>query len=65
MQVQDVSKRGLKYGDEEEDEAEAAEFEVSKKAFLPLLEWLKKQLAGRVSDGAFLSVARFTSPLGS
>jgi heat shock protein beta len=48
MTTQDVSKKGLKYGDEADDEAE---FEAQKKAFKPLLEWLKTELAGRVSDG--------------
>lgn len=48
MTTQDVSKKGLKYGDEAEDEAE---FEVQKKGFKPLIEWLKTALAGRVSDG--------------
>ncbi len=51
MKVQDVSKKGLKFGDEEEDASEAAEFEASKKAFAPLIQWLKKELEGRVSDG--------------
>lgn len=51
MKVQDVSKKGLKFGDEEEDAGETAEFEASKKAFAPLLTWLKKELEGRVSDG--------------
>lgn len=56
MQVQDVSNRGLKFGDEEEDAAETAEFEASKKAFAPLLSWLKSQLTSRVSDGASIMI---------
>ncbi|ORX37938.1 Hsp90 protein-domain-containing protein [Kockovaella imperatae] len=50
MTVQDVSKKGLKYGDEEENEAEKKELEGQKIAFSPLINWLKKELAGQISD---------------
>ena len=51
MKTQDVSKKGLKYGDEDEDEAERKELNAQNIAFRPLLEWLKSDLAGQVSDG--------------
>lgn len=53
MTTQDVSKKGLKYGDEDEDEAEKKELEAQKVAFRPLTDWLKKELAGQVGDGKF------------
>lgn len=52
MQTQDVSKKGLKYGDEDEDEAEKKELAAQKIAFAPLTDWLKKVFTGQVSDGA-------------
>jgi heat shock protein beta len=51
MVTQDVSKKGLKYGDEGDDEAEKKEFAAQKVAFAPLLDWLKKDLGGLISDG--------------
>lgn len=51
MTTQDVSKKGLKYGDEDENEADKKELAAQKVAFGPLLDWLKKDLAGQVSDG--------------
>jgi heat shock protein beta len=51
LKLQDVAKKGLKYGDEDEDAQEKAELEMQKKAFKPLLEWLKKQLQGQIGDG--------------
>ncbi|OCF61751.1 cation-transporting ATPase [Kwoniella mangroviensis CBS 10435] len=50
MTTQDVSKKGLKFGDEDEDEAEKKELEAQKIAFRPLIEWLKKDLAGQIND---------------
>ncbi|WWC73468.1 uncharacterized protein I206_107438 [Kwoniella pini CBS 10737] len=50
MTTQDVSKKGLKFGDEDEHEAEKKELDAQKIAFSPLIEWLKKDLAGQVSD---------------
>lgn len=54
MKTQDVSKKGLKYGDEDEDEAEKKELEAQKIAFAPLIDWLKKELSGQISDGEIL-----------
>lgn len=51
LKLQDVAKKGLKYGDEDEDAQEKAELEMQKKAFKPLLDWLKKQLQGQIGDG--------------
>ena len=51
MTTQDVSKKGLKYGDEDENETEKKELEAQKIAFAPLINWLKKDLAGQISDG--------------
>jgi heat shock protein beta len=51
MTAQDVSKKGLKYGDEDEDEAEKRELEAQKVAFGPLLRWLKANLGAQISDG--------------
>lgn len=53
MKTQDVSKKGLKYGDEDEDEAEKKELEAQKVAFAPLIDWLKKELKGTIADGEF------------
>lgn len=53
MRVQDVSKKGLKFGDEDEDEAEKKELAAQNVAFRPLTDWLKKQLAGQISDGQY------------
>ncbi|WWC93052.1 uncharacterized protein L201_008016 [Kwoniella dendrophila CBS 6074] len=50
MTTQDVSKKGLKFGDEEEHEADKKELEAQKVAFKPLLDWLKKDLKDQVSD---------------
>lgn len=51
MKTQDVSKKGLKYGDEDEDAAERKELNAQNIAFGPLLNWLKRELKGQVSDG--------------
>ena len=51
MKLQDASKQGLQYGDEDDDEAEKTEFEAQKIAFAPLISWLKKDLEGRIGDG--------------
>jgi len=56
MTPQDVSKKGLKYGDEDEDEAEKKELAAQKIAFAPLLDWLKKSLSGQISDGQLATV---------
>ncbi len=61
MTTQDVSKKGLKYGDEDEDEAEKKELAAQKIAFGPLIDWLKKDLAGQVSD-VILTNRLVTSP---
>lgn len=50
LKTQDVAKKGLKFGDEEEDEAEKKELEAQKKAFKPLTQWLKKLFKAQVSD---------------
>ena len=52
--MQDVSKKGLKFGDEDEDEAEKKELAAQNVAFRPLTDWLKKELAGQIADGASL-----------
>jgi hypothetical protein len=56
MQTQDVSKKGLKFGDEDEDQAEKKELAAQKIAFGPLIEWLKKDLKGQISDGESIYV---------
>lgn len=61
MKTQDVSKKGLIYGDEEEDQAEKKELEAQKIAFAPLINWLKKELKGDISDGELVH----TFPLSS
>ncbi|KAI9632990.1 putative cation-transporting ATPase [Dioszegia hungarica] len=61
MKTQDVSKKGLKYGDEDEDEAEKKELEAQKIAFAPLIEWLKKELKSDISD-VILTNRLVTSP---
>ncbi|ORY34940.1 putative cation-transporting ATPase [Naematelia encephala] len=61
MTTQDVSKKGLKYGDEDEDEAEKKELAAQNIAFRPLLDWLKKDLTGQVSD-VVLTNRLVTSP---
>ncbi|KAK1923777.1 putative cation-transporting ATPase [Papiliotrema laurentii] len=50
MTTQDVSKKGLKFGDEEEDEIEKKELAAQNVAFKPLINFLKKELAGQISD---------------
>lgn len=59
--TQDVAKKGLIYGDEEEDAAEQRELEAQKIAFRPLTEWLKLTFAGQVSD-VVLTNRLVTSP---
>lgn len=61
MRTQDVSKKGLKYGDENEHEAEKKELEAQKIAFKPLVDWLKKDLKGQISD-VVLTNRLVTSP---
>nr|ODN91222.1 cation-transporting ATPase [Cryptococcus depauperatus CBS 7841] len=61
MKTQDVSKRGLKYGDENEDEIEKKELEAQKVAFKPLIDWLKADLKGQISD-VVLTNRLVTSP---
>ncbi|WVQ75175.1 hypothetical protein IAR50_004785 [Cryptococcus sp. DSM 104548] len=61
MKTQDVSKKGLKYGDEDEDEAEKKELEEQKITFAPLTSWLKKDLKDQVSD-VVLTNRLVTSP---
>jgi heat shock protein beta len=55
MKTQDVSKKGLKYGDEDEDAAEKKELNAQNIAFRPLVDWLKRELKAQVSDGQSLS----------
>ncbi|RXK36361.1 cation-transporting ATPase [Tremella mesenterica] len=62
MKTQDVSKKGLKYGDEDEDEAEKRELESQKIAFAPLLNWLKTELSGQISDAVVLTNRLVSSP---
>ncbi|KAK4686199.1 molecular chaperone HtpG, partial [Tremellales sp. Uapishka_1] len=61
MTTQDVSKKGLKYGDEDEDEAEKKELAGQNVAFRPLIEWLKTDLKGLISD-VVLTNRLVTSP---
>ena len=56
MTLQDVSKKGLQYGDESDDEAEKQELGALKIAFSPLIDWLKKGLSGQISDGEMIRV---------
>lgn len=51
MRLQDVSKQGLKFGDEDEDDEEKEEYEMQTRMYQPLIVWLKRVLEGRVSDG--------------
>jgi heat shock protein beta len=51
MKTQDVSKKGLQYGDEDEDAAERKELNAQNIAFRPLIDWLRVELKGQVSDG--------------
>lgn len=53
MKTQDVSKKGLKYGDEDEDEAERKELNAHSIAFRPLIDWLRTELIGQISDGEY------------
>lgn len=61
MRTQDVAKKGLIYGDEEENAAEKREFEAHAIAFRPLIEWLKQQFAPKVAD-VVLTNRLVTSP---
>jgi len=61
MKTQDVSKKGLVYGDEESDAAEQRELEAQKIAFQPLIDWLKLTFKGQVSD-VVLTNRLVTSP---
>lgn len=60
--MQDVSKKGLKFGDEDEDEAEKKELAAQNIAYRPLTDWLKKELAGQISDGEFPLIPLHTKP---
>lgn len=62
MSIQDVSKKGLKYGDEDEDQAEKKELEAQKIAYGPLINWLKKDLADQISDGKLPAVLQSKLP---
>ncbi|CAE6448960.1 unnamed protein product [Rhizoctonia solani] len=62
MQFQDAAKKGLKFGDEDEDaEEEKARQEQFKETYKPLLEYLKNETAGIVLD-VVLSNRLVTSP---
>jgi heat shock protein beta len=61
MKTQDVSKKGLKYGDEDEDAAERKELNAQNIAFGPLLNWLKRELKAQVSDGTSFFLSPFAS----
>lgn len=61
MRTQDVAKKGLIYGDEEEDEAERRELAAAEVAYRPLLEWFKKEFSSRVAD-VILTNRLVTSP---
>ncbi|KAG8732134.1 hypothetical protein FRC11_000559, partial [Ceratobasidium sp. 423] len=62
MDFQDVAKKGLKFGDEDEDpEEEKARQEELKETYKPLLEYLKNETAGVVLD-VVLSNRLVTSP---
>lgn len=56
MRTQDVSKKGLQFGDEGEDAAEQAELAEQQVTFKPLLVWLKKELGSSINDGEYLTV---------
>jgi hypothetical protein len=58
LTLQDVSKKGLKYGDEDDHAAERAELAAQQKAFAPLLKWLNNQFKGTVGDGMFVLTLR-------
>ncbi|KAL7423848.1 hypothetical protein Q5752_001432 [Cryptotrichosporon argae] len=61
MKTQDVSKKGLVYGDEDEDRQEKKELEAQKIAFRPLIDALKAELGSQVSD-VVLTNRLVTSP---
>ncbi|CUA69091.1 Endoplasmin [Rhizoctonia solani] len=62
MQFQDAAKKGLKFGDEDEDpEAEKAREEELKETYKPLLEYLKNETSNIVLD-VVLSNRLVTSP---
>ncbi|KAH9817316.1 Hsp90 protein-domain-containing protein [Melampsora americana] len=61
MITQNVAKKGLKMGDEDEDEDEKAAFEEYKKEYEPLSNWIKKELDEYVGD-VVISNRLTTSP---
>lgn len=61
MKVQDVAKKGLLYGDEEEDAAEQRELAQQNIAFKPLIQWLERVFKGQVMD-VILTNRLVTSP---
>lgn len=61
LKFQDVAKKGLKMGDEDEDELEKQELESFKTQFEPLSKWIQKQLDEFVSD-VVISTRLTTSP---
>ncbi|KEP55374.1 cation-transporting ATPase [Rhizoctonia solani 123E] len=62
MQFQDAAKKGLKFGDEDEDaEEEKARLEELKETYKPLLEYLKNETSNIVLD-VVLSNRLVTSP---
>jgi heat shock protein beta len=66
MKTQDVSKKGMKFGDEDEDAAERKELNAQNIAFGPLINWLKRELKAQVSDGTsalpYFTSKRYLSP---
>lgn len=61
LKFQDVAKKGLKMGDEDDDEDEKAAFEEYKKEYEPLSNWIKKELDEYVGD-VVISNRLTTSP---
>lgn len=51
LKFQDVAKKGLEMGDENEDEEEKTSLEEFKKQYEPLSKWIKKVLNEFVADG--------------
>ncbi|EGG04775.1 uncharacterized protein MELLADRAFT_88520 [Melampsora larici-populina 98AG31] len=61
LKFQDVAKKGLKMGDEDDDEDEKAAFEEYKKEYEPLSKWIQKELDEYVGD-VVISNRLTTSP---
>jgi heat shock protein beta len=53
LQFQDTAKKGLKFGDEDSNEAEKQEEEEHKVEFAPLISYLKNQTEEFVRDGNY------------